>query len=61
MALTREKVMQSMNELPAEFSLDDLVERLVLIQKIESGLQQVKEGKSIPHEEVKKRVQEWRK
>jgi len=61
MVLTREKVIQSMNELPAEFSLDELVERLVLIQKIERGLQQVKEGKSISHEEVQKRVEAWRK
>lgn len=61
MVLTREKVIQSMNELPPEFSLDELVERLVLIQKIERGLQQVKEGKSISHEEVQKRVEAWRK
>jgi hypothetical protein len=61
MVLTREKVIKSMTELPAEFSLDDLVERLILLQKIETGLQQAKEGNMISHEEVKRRVQAWRK
>jgi Zn-dependent alcohol dehydrogenase len=54
MVLTREKVLQGMNELPTEFSIDELLERLILLQKIEIGFQQVKEGKTISQAEVKK-------
>jgi hypothetical protein len=54
MVLTREKVLQGMNELPKEFSIDELLERLILLQKIEIGFQQVKEGNTISHAEVKK-------
>jgi hypothetical protein len=54
MVLTREKVLRGMNELPTEFSIDELLERLILLQKIEIGFQQVKEGKTISHAEVKK-------
>jgi predicted transcriptional regulator len=61
MVFTREKVLQGMAELPNEFSLDDLMERLILLQKIEIGFQQIKEGKVISHEEIKKRVRAWQK
>jgi predicted transcriptional regulator len=61
MVLTREKVLQGISELPSEFSLEDLVERMILLQKIEIGFQQVREGKVISHEEVKKRVRAWQK
>ena len=58
--LTREKVIQSMAELPTEFSIEDLIERLVLLAKIESGLRQVEAGQVLSHEEVKRRVAAWR-
>lgn len=59
--LTKEKVMHTMQELPEEFSIDDLMERLILIEKIERGLQQTKEGKIISHEVLKREVQKWRR
>ncbi|MBK7869433.1 MAG: hypothetical protein IPJ74_01520 [Saprospiraceae bacterium] len=44
--LTKEKVLETVQTLPAEFSLDELVERLILLEKIQTGLQQVAEGKT---------------
>jgi len=51
--LTKEKIIQSISDLPDEFSLDELVEKLIILEKIEIGLQQVEEGKVIYHTEVK--------
>jgi predicted transcriptional regulator len=59
--LTKEKVLASMSELPPEFTLDDLVEQLIFIQKIERGMQQMQEGKGIPHDEIKALVKSWQK
>ena len=39
-------------DLPETFDLDLLVERLLVIEKIEKGLEDVREGRVIPNEEV---------
>lgn len=54
--LVKEKVIQAIQELPAEFSIDDVVERLIVLQKIETGLQQVKEGKELHTKEAKEKL-----
>jgi predicted transcriptional regulator len=59
--LTREKVINTIKDLPDSFTIDELIDRLILIEKIEQGLEQSAEGKVIPHEEVKKIIEKWSK
>lgn len=59
--MTKEIVIDAINELPKEFELDLLVEKLLFIEKVEKGLKQVKNGETVSHEEVKKMVDGWRK
>lgn len=59
--MTREKTLEAIKDMPAEFSLDELVERLALIEKIEKAIKEVEEGKGIPHAEVKRMIAEWGK
>lgn len=59
--MTKEKVLSTLRELPEEFTLDDLFEKLIVIEKIENGLLQVREGKVISHQEVKEKAKEWHK
>jgi predicted transcriptional regulator len=59
--LTREKVIKSIQDLPDSFTIDELIDRLIFIEKVEQGLQQSAEGKVIPHEEVKKIIEKWSK
>jgi len=59
--LTREKVINSIKDLPDSFTIDELIDRLILIEKVEQGLEQSTEGKVIPHEEVKKIIEKWSK
>ncbi len=35
--ITKTKLLESIQNLPKEFSIDQLIERLVVIQKIEEG------------------------
>ncbi|MBL7840744.1 MAG: hypothetical protein JNJ75_11420 [Cyclobacteriaceae bacterium] len=48
-----DKVMETVKEFPAEFDLEELIEKLVFVEKVEKGLEQIKEGKTISHEKVK--------
>ena len=59
--LTKEKVLQSIQDLPNEFSLDEIVEKLILLEKIEIGLQQVKQGKVVSHNNAKQKLKKWLK
>jgi predicted transcriptional regulator len=57
--MNRDKAMDTVKKLLPEFELEDLLEKLVFAQKVEDGLQQLKEGKTIPHEKVKEMVKKW--
>lgn len=54
--LTRERMLEAIRELPEDASVDDAIERLVLLAKIEEGLTQLDRGEGIPHKEVKRRL-----
>lgn len=54
--MNKDKVMDTVKELPQEFELEDLLEKLVFAQKVEDGLKQLQIGKTLPHEKVKEMV-----
>jgi len=59
--MNREKAIETIKEFPQEFDLDELMERLVFVEKVENGLVQLREGKTISHQEVKELVKKWQK
>ncbi|MPZ14827.1 MAG: hypothetical protein GEU73_10475 [Chloroflexi bacterium] len=52
--LTRDGIIKALRELPADANVDDAIERLVFLAKIEAGLAQLDRGEGIPHDEVKR-------
>ena len=58
---TKEKIIQAVEELPANATIEDAMERLLFLAKIERGLKQADAGKTISHMEVKERMAEWLK
>ena len=59
--MRKQSLVQVINELPPNFNLDDLMEKLVVLEKIEMGLNDVRNGRTISHEKVKKEVRKWLK
>jgi hypothetical protein len=57
--MRREKVLETVREFPQEFERDELIERLVFVEKVEKGLKQLDEGKTIPHEKLKDISKKW--
>ena len=57
--MTKDKVIAAINELPQEFDLDELIERLIFIDKVEKGLQQLDTGETKTHEEAKRIIKSW--
>jgi predicted transcriptional regulator len=58
---TKEKMIQMVQALPEDASVEDAMERLLLLAKVERGLQQANAGELIPHEKVKERMAKWLK
>jgi predicted transcriptional regulator len=54
--LTRERMIEAIRELPDDASVEDAIERLVILAKIEEGLAQLDRGEGISHDEVKRRL-----
>ncbi len=57
--LTKETVKRQLDKLPEEFTLDDLVEQLILIQKIEKGLNDSEKGNIVSEEDLNKEIDKW--
>jgi predicted transcriptional regulator len=59
--MKREKVIATINELPQEFELEELLEKLVFVEKVDNGLRQLETGQVKSHERVKEIVKKWQK
>jgi len=59
MMLTKNKVIQSVNNLPESFTIDELIDRLIFLEKVEQGLKQSEEGKVVSNDDVKKIIEKW--
>jgi Zn-dependent alcohol dehydrogenase len=54
--LTKTKVLKTINRLPDEFSIDELVDQMILLEKIEIGLKQSEKGEVISDEDLDKEI-----
>jgi hypothetical protein len=52
--VTKAKVLETVGAMPEQFNIDELIERLLFIQKVEKGLEQSKRGQVISMKELKK-------
>ena len=52
----REKVLQALQDLPEDATLDDAIERLIFLAKVDAGLAELDAGQGIPHDEVRRRL-----
>ena len=57
--MKKEDVIEAMKELPQDFELEKLLEKLVFMEKVEKGLLKLEQGKTVPHDQVKKIVKQW--
>ena len=53
---SRDRMIEALRELPPDATVDDAIERLVFLAKIETGLTELDRGEGIPHDEVRRRL-----
>ena len=52
--ITKDKAIEVIKSLPEEFSIEELMDRLILLNKIETGLRQAERGESFTTDQAKK-------
>jgi len=57
--LTKDKVAALVEHMPATFSVDDLVERVLLLQKVERAQKEIENGEGMDWEDFKKEMEQW--
>lgn len=50
--MRKSKIIETVNDFPKELDLDELLEGLIFIDKVEKGLTEVEEGKVVKHSAV---------
>jgi predicted transcriptional regulator len=51
----KQKMVETFEHLPESATVEDAIERLYFLAKVERGLEQSDVGETIPHEDIKKR------
>jgi predicted transcriptional regulator len=59
--LTKAKIKKSIDSLPDNMTVDQVIDRIILLDKIEQGLKDVEEGKVFTTEEAKVKINKWLK
>jgi len=57
--ITKTKLKEQIDSFPEEFSIDDLVERLILVEKIENGKNQSDKNEILSESELDEEVDKW--
>lgn len=59
MERVKDHAIEAIRQLPDDASYEDIMERLLFMQKVELGLQDIRDGRTASHEEVRERLAKW--
>jgi len=57
--LTKEKIKKAIDLLPENVAVDELMDRIILLDKIEQGLNDVEDGNTYTTEQVENKLNKW--
>lgn len=57
--LTKTKLLAEIDKLPEEFPIDELIERLILVEKIETGREQSVNNQIVSEAEMDYEIKKW--
>lgn len=59
--MKKNQLLETIQLLPEDFDLEELIEKLLIIQKIEEGQEQITAGKYLDEEQAKLKLEKWLK
>lgn len=58
-ATVKEKIVKLVQDLPAGTTIEEAMDKLYLLSKIEKGIVEANQGRTVSHTQVKKRIKRW--
>ena len=59
MTITKEKLKKHIDDVPDEISIEEVIERLIFIEKLEERLQESDKNETIDEDQLKNEIQQW--
>ncbi len=59
MTITKEKLLQQIATFPDEITIDEIIERLIIIEKLETRIKESENDETISEEELKNEMETW--
>ena len=59
--MQKQAIQQVLDELPDDVDVDQLLDRIILLEKIEEAEQRLAAGEGVSHEEAQQRFETWLK
>jgi hypothetical protein len=56
---TKDKVIQGLKKLPDNVTIDDILDQILLVEKIEKGIDQSNKNQIVPDDELDQRLGKW--
>jgi len=57
--LSKKEILKVTNDLPEQFSSEELFDRIIFLRKIELGVEQSKADKVLTTDQAKRRLEKW--
>ena len=57
--ISKEKLIKHINKFPAKLSIEELIDRLIFVEKLEKRIEQSKKGETITEQELENEMKEW--
>ena len=57
--LTKEKIISGIQKLPDSVTIDEVQDHIILLEKIESGIDQADKGQVFTEEEMDEKINKW--
>ena len=58
--MTKQEILKALEGLPEDASIEDAIDRLVYMYKIERGIKDADAGRKVSQEEARTRMAKWR-
>jgi hypothetical protein len=59
--IKKSEIIKTLSYLPEKFSVDEFIDRLIFMQRVEDGIKDSVAGKSVSTAAAKKRLKKWLK
>ncbi|MCB9252071.1 MAG: hypothetical protein H6605_06360 [Flavobacteriales bacterium] len=59
--ITKTQLINTLDKLPENLSVDEVIDHIILIEKVQKGLSDSEDGKIYPKEEARQKLNKWLK